>query len=172
MRALAPLLLALGLAVAAAGCSGEETREPRRESPEQRDARLSKAIERNPNDPEPYYERGQLDEERGDLAHAVEDYGSCVLLLPPRRWTRPALSLGRVHWKLGHADAARRLLEEVVTTVPADASLRVENPDFREAALLLKDVYAKVGDARAAARLRERFLGEFGGKPADWPETP
>jgi tetratricopeptide (TPR) repeat protein len=159
------LVLALVLVI---GCSSPPTKP---ETPAERDARIEKAIAKNPNgDPWPYYERGQIEEERGDLDRAVEDYGTAVSILPPRKVTRPALALGRVHWKLKHAAPARRVLEEVVTTIPSDPKLYVENPDFREAALILKEIYAQEKDVRASEKLRARFLDEFGGKPSDWPE--
>jgi tetratricopeptide (TPR) repeat protein len=138
------------------------------ETPAAREARIDRAIDKNPKDPWPYFERGQIEEARGDLWKALDDYGACVSLLPARHATRPALSLGRVHWKLGHAEPARRMLEEVVTTVPSDNKFYVANPDFREAALLLRDVYTAQKDEKAVEKMRARFLEEFGGKPEDW----
>jgi hypothetical protein len=67
-------------------------------------------------------------------------------------------------------DAARRMFDEVLRTVPSEARLYRENPDYREAALGLKEVFAHEPDERAAERVRQRFLDELGGAEKDWPK--
>lgn len=158
--------LVLVLALLAA-CSSPE---PKPETPAERRARCEKQLVESGNkDPWAYYELGMLDEAEGELGKAVEDYGSSVALLPAQHYTRPALSLGRVHLKLGHDEPARRMFEEVLRTVPADAKLYRENPDYREAALGLKEVFSREKDPREAERVRRRFLEELGGSEKDWP---
>ncbi len=167
MRRLVPLVLA---PLILAACSSAP--EPVPETREQRRVRCEKAlVASGDKDPWAFFELGQIDEEEGELEKAVEDYGSAVALLPARSVTRPALSLARVHAKLGHWDPARRMYEEVLETVAVDARYYRENPDYRAAALGLKEVFEHRPDVPAASRVRERFLGELGGKASDWPST-
>ncbi len=157
----------LVLLVALAACSEPA---PKPESPAQRRTRCEKRLVESGNkDPWAYFELGELDEAENDLERAVEDYGAAVALLPPRRVTRPALSLGRVHLKRGRLEPARRMFEEVLQTVPDDSKRYKENPDFRAAALGLKEVFEKAPDPRAEERVRARFLDELGGAAKDWP---
>ncbi|MBI3724317.1 hypothetical protein HY251_10255 [bacterium] len=163
-RVLAAVLLASIL-----GC-GDPEPAPRPEGDDARRTRLEKRLADAGNkDPWAFYELGEIDERQGELDRAVEDYGAAVALLPPYRATRPALALGRVHLARGKLEPARRMLEEVIATIASDPRSYHENPDYREASLLLKKIYEHDKDARAAARLRERFLEEFGGKIEDWP---
>jgi tetratricopeptide (TPR) repeat protein len=159
--------LVLALVVLAA-CSSPEAKP---ETPAERRARCEKRlVDAGDKDPWAFYELAQLDEQEGELARAIDEYGSAVSLLPPKRYTGPALGLGRVHMKLSRWEPARRMFDEVLQTVPEDPALYRKNGDYREAALGLKEVYAHVKDERAAARTRQRFLDEFGGKPSEWPE--
>jgi tetratricopeptide (TPR) repeat protein len=151
------------------GCSSEEP-EKRPESPEQKRSRLEKRlVDTGDKDPWAYLELGELDESEGDLEKAVQDYGASVALLPAQKYTRPAVSLGRVHLKRMKWEPARRMFEEVLRTVPSESKLYKENPDYREAALGLKEVFAHLPDERAAERTRQRFLDELGGAEKDWP---
>lgn len=120
-------------------------------------------------DPWVYMRLGMLDEREGELGAARSDYGASVALLPPLTYTRPAVSLARVHRTLGNDTAARRLYEEVIRTVATDPSRYHDNPDYREAALALKDIYARAKEDDLARKLRTRFLEEFGGDKKDWP---
>jgi len=159
------LFLALVLVL---GCSDPG---PKPETPAERRTRCEKEIAASGDrDWRPYFELGALDESEGDLDKAVDHYGAAVALLPPRRITRPALSLGRVHLKRNNLEAARRLFEEVLGTVPEDAALYRQNPDYREAALGLKEVFAHSPDPKAEERVRERFLDELGGSEREWPK--
>lgn len=167
LRAASRLVL---LALLLMGCSDPA---PKPESPADRRARLEKdVLASGGRDWKAFYELGQLDELEGDLDHAVEDYGAAVSLLVPKKHTGPAAGLARVHMKRGNLEAARRLYEEVVLTVAVDPARYKENRDYHDAALALKEIYAKNKDAAAAARLRERFLTEFGGTAEEWPEEP
>lgn len=164
MRALVAVL-ALSLL---AGCSSDPETQP--ETPAQRRARCEKKlVDTGDKDPWAHQELGELDEAEGDLDKAVEEYGSAVALLPARHVTRPALSLGRVHLKRGRWEPARRMFDEVLQTVPSEPRLYKENPDYREAALGLKEVFAHEPDPRAEERARQRFLDDFGGAAKDWP---
>jgi cytochrome c-type biogenesis protein CcmH/NrfG len=160
------VLLVLVLVLLVAGCSSPP---PAPETPAEREARVERTLEQHPKLASAWYERGQIDEEKGDLEKAVSDYGAAVSLLPPRRETKAAFALGRVHAKLGHDEPARRILEEVVTTVPPDATEYKTNRDYHDAALLLKGIYERKSDARALEKLRVRFLEEFGGTASEWP---
>jgi tetratricopeptide (TPR) repeat protein len=147
--------VSLVLLVALAACASDPAPAPRRDSGDK--------------DPWAYFERGAADEAAGDLDKAVEEYGAAVALLPARRVTRPAVSLGRVHLKRARWEPARRMFEEVLNTVPDDIRRYKENPDYREAALGLKEVFAHISDPRAEERARARFLDEMGGSEKDWP---
>jgi len=159
------------MALVLAGCASAPPPAPPETDAEAR-ARLERSIQSGSDDPWTYYELGVLDEKGGDLEAAVDDYGAAVTRLPPRKVTRPALALGRVHLRRGNDAAARRMFEEVLATTPAEPRYLRENPDYREAALGLREVFTRAPDAALVRNVRERFLGELGGKPTEWPEEP
>lgn len=122
-----------------------------------------------PDEIRTHFERGLACERDGKLERALEEYELVAKALPPRRYTRPWLSAGRVALALHREDRARAALEEAVAAVPDDPGFYAENDDYREAAILLAPLLARAGAKEELSRLRTFFLLKLGGTPEEWP---
>ncbi|HZU96074.1 MAG TPA: hypothetical protein VFF73_05150 [Planctomycetota bacterium] len=157
----------LALIIFIAGCASPPDQKC---TPDERRGYCEKVLGNTGNkDPWAHYELGTLDEADGNVESAVLHYGAAVANLPPRRFTRPALRWGQALAKLHRPDAARRAFMEVVLTVAPDPGLYKTNPDYRAAALGLRDVFQQVPDSAEEQRVRARFLEEMGGREDEWP---
>lgn len=162
------------LVIAGTGCPTFHPKPERDERPiesySERDLRMM--AKADTLDPWPHFGLGVHAERKKNHDRAIFEYGECINRLPPRRYTRPMIALGILHHRLGSLRAARRCYLEVLETFPSKSTTFKKNPDYKSAALGLKPMHVAARETEALARLKKRFIDEFGGSEAEWKRGP